>query len=129
MQKLSPLLLNRFVLVPGTLALAAFVWSHYAAWNAGGRLTGQVVLPDGRPAAGVTVIIGTRNITSNFVEFKRVTSDDGGRFRIDDNPSHMVRIQATAANGLRSEPHIVRLWFRAQNTDINDPIALQGSAR
>jgi hypothetical protein len=123
------LLVNRFVLVPGAIALAAWGWAIYAGANAGGLVSGMVVRADGGPVAGSLVAISDRNITSNFVERTRARVDESGRFRIDDNRSHMVRVQAIAPDGARSEFRVVRLWFRAQNVDMTEPLTMARPVR
>ncbi|MCZ8122376.1 MAG: hypothetical protein O9277_03015 [Magnetospirillum sp.] len=115
--------------MPGALALAAWGWSLYAAANAGGRVGGSVARADGASAAGAVVVIADRNITSNFVERRRVAVGADGRFLVDDNASHMIRVQAIAPDGARSEFRIVRLWFRAQNMELTEPLVLRTPAR
>lgn len=118
-------LTSRFVVVPGLIALASACWSAYAERHAGGRVTGRAMLDNGQPAAGATIVIGGRNITSNFVEHTRVKTDSAGRFRIDDNPSHMLRIHAVTGDGQQSDPVIVRLWFRSQDVDLVEPVTVR----
>jgi hypothetical protein len=54
-----------------------------------------------------------------------VTTDTAGRFRFEENASHMLRLQAIGADGARGEPTVVRLWFRAQNVELAEPLRLR----
>ena len=48
---------------------------------------------------------------------------DGG-FRFDRNASHVVQLQAEKA-GAKSQRVTIRLWFRAQDVDLEKPLVLR----
>ena len=121
--KWRALLLNRFVLVPGAIVMAALLWNVYVAFHDGGVIEGRVVDPGGRPVAGATVSLMVLNVTT-FAEVAQAKSDAEGRFRFTENPSHHIQLEATAPAG-RSERLTVRLWFRGQDLDLADPLVLR----
>lgn len=119
------LLLNRFVLVPGTIALAALLWNGYVSLHNGGLIEGRVTDPSGRPVADAEIVVMVQNVTT-FSEKGRARSGPDGVFRITDNPSHHVQIFAETPSG-RSERRDLRLWFRGQDTVLDEPLVV-GSA-
>ena len=119
------LLLNRFVLVPGTIVLAALIWNGYVSLHDGGLIEGRVTDPSGRPVADAEIVVMVQNVTT-FSEKGRARTGPDGVFRIIDNPSHHVQIFAETPTG-RSERRDLRLWFRGQNTVLDEPLVV-GSA-
>jgi hypothetical protein len=117
------LLLNRFVLVPGSIALAALIWNGYVSLHNGGLIEGRVTDPSGRPVAGAEIVVMVQNVTT-FSEKGRARSGPDGVFRITDNPSHHVQIFAETPSG-RSERRDLRLWFRGQDTVLDKPLVVR----
>ena len=117
------LLLNRFVLVPGTLAALALVWNLYVATHDHGLVTGRVVDSEGKPVAGATVALWVYNFVT-FEEKEHVETDANGIFRFGDNPSHKVQVSADKAGIGRSPRRPVFLYFRSQDTELSEPLKL-----
>lgn len=117
------LLLNRFVLVPGAIAIAIVAWNAYVSTHDHGRVSGRVVDANGRPVAGATVVLWVLNFTT-YVEKTHTTTDAGGRFLITDNDSHNIRLDAEKAGVGRSPRVPVRLYFRAEDIDLRQPLVL-----
>jgi Carboxypeptidase regulatory-like domain len=118
------ILATRFFLVPA-FALAALIgWNLYVAAHAHGQVRGKVLRADGAPAAGATVVLYERNITSHFLEKARTTTDAAGEFRFDDNRSHQIRLDAIGPDGRQGQPLILRLWFAAQDVGLRRPLVL-----
>jgi hypothetical protein len=120
------LLLNRFILVPGAILAAAILWTAYVSLHNGGLIEGRVADPAGRPVAGADVILMVQNVTT-FSEKTRTKSGPDGAFRITDNPSHRVQIFAETPTG-RSARRELRLWFRGQNTSLEEPLVVAPGA-
>lgn len=120
------LLLNRFVLVPGAIAIAIVAWNAYVSTHDHGRVSGRVVDANGRPVAGATVVLWVLNFTT-YVEKTHTTTDAGGRFLITDNDSHNIRLDAEKAGVGRSPRVPVRLYFRAEDIDLRQPLVLSVS--
>ena len=115
---------SRWVVVPGGIAAVVLGWNLYVAAHAGGVVEGRVVDPAGRPVAGATVLLYERAFINN-IEKQRTTSGADGAFRFEGNSSHAIQLQAEAA-GLRSERMTLRLWFRAQDRRLEQPLRLAG---
>jgi hypothetical protein len=120
------LIVNRFVLVPGAIALAGLLWTGYVSLHNDGVIEGRVADAAGRPVAGADVILMVQNVTT-FSEKGRAKTGPDGVFRIVDNPSHHVQIFAEAPSG-RSERRELRLWFRGQNTVLDEPLVVGASS-
>lgn len=117
---------SRWVIVPGVIIAAVLVWNLYVAAHAGGSVAGRVVDAAGRGVAGATVLLYERSFITNNEKQRTVTDADGG-FRFEGNASHAVQLQAEAA-GARSERVTLRLWFRAQDARMAEPLLLAARA-
>ena len=120
------LLLHRFILVPGTIGVAALAWNGYVSLHNGGLIEGRVIDASGRPVEGADVVVLVRNVTT-FSEKGRARTGPDGVFRITDNPSHHVQIFAETPSG-SSERRDLRLWFRGQNTVLDQPLVVQAAS-
>jgi len=120
------LVLNRFVLVPAAIALAVVVWNVYVSTHNHGVVAGRVVDPAGRPVPGATVVLWVLNFTT-YVEKTRATTDSTGRFIITDNDSHNIRLAAEKPDVGRSPRIPVRLYFRAEDIELREPLVLAGA--
>ena len=120
------LAINRFVLVPATIAVAIALWNGYVASHDHGIVVGRVVDAAGRPVADAAVVLWVLNFTT-YVEKTRVTTDSGGRFVITNNDSHNIRLAAEKPGVGRSARVPVRLYFRAQDIELNEPLILSGT--
>ena len=116
-------LINRFVLVPAGIAAAALAWNAYVSLHNGGLIEGRVTDGSGRPVADAEVVLLVQNVTT-FSEKGRTRTAPDGTFRIEGNPSHRVQIGAEAPSG-RSVRRELRLWFRGQNTVLEEPLVIQ----
>ena len=115
-------LTSRFVLVPAVMAAAIGLWNLYVGAHNGGIIEGAVVDPAGRPVVGAEVVVLRQNVTT-FSEAARATTDPQGRFRFDDNRWHHVQLFAEK-DGIRSERTTLRLWFKAQDASLAEPLRL-----
>jgi hypothetical protein len=120
------LVINRFVLVPASIALVVLLWNAYVATHDHGVVAGQVVDVAGRPVSGATVVLWVLNFTT-YVEKTRATTDSAGRFVITDNDSHNIRLAAEKPGIGRSARVPVRLYFRAQDIQLREPLVLSGA--
>ena len=115
-------LLNRFVVVPVLLAIAIGGWNAYVALHAHGLLEGSVVDMAGKPVACAVVTLFAHDFVTQ-VEKAQTRSDASGRFRFDDNNSHLIQLQAQ--EGAASSARVtIRLWFRAQDRAVREPLRL-----
>ena len=116
-------LINRFVLVPAAIALLVLVWNIYVATHASGIVRGRVVGPAGEPVAGAAVTLWARSFAT-YVERARAVSDEDGRFTIAGNDSHDIQLVSEKV-GLGRSPRLrVRLYFRAQEVRLAEPLQL-----
>jgi hypothetical protein len=108
---------HRFVAVPIAIALVVAGWNIYVAFNDGGIIEGEVRDRSGAPVPGATVIFFERNFVY-YQEKQRTTTNAEGIYRFDGMQVHVGQLEARTADGRHSERRQLRLWFRAQNTDI-----------
>jgi hypothetical protein len=122
-----PILLNRFVLVPGAILVAIVLWNIYVATHDHGIVTGRVVDAAGHPVAGATVSLWTYNFTT-YEQKAEVKTGADGIFRFTDNPSHRIQIGAEKPGVGRSQRIPVFLYFRSQDTTLDTPLRLSASS-
>lgn len=121
------LLLNRFVLVPGGIVLAILAWNVYVAAHDNGVVAGQVIDAAGRPVADASVALWALQFTT-YVEKTRTRTDLEGRFRFIGNDSHNIQLAADKAGAGSSARIPVRLYFKAQDVTLREPLRLAGGA-
>ena len=121
------LLINRFVLIPAAIAMAIVLWNIYVSTHDHGVVAGQVVDTAGQPVPGATVVLWVLNFTT-YVEKTRAITDSMGRFVITDNDSHNIRLAAEKPGIGRSARVPVRLFFRAQDIDLREPLMISGTS-
>jgi len=120
-------ILNRFVLVPASIAAAVVIWNVYVSTHNHGVVAGRVVDAAGQPVSGATVVLWVLNFTT-YVEKTRATTDDAGRFVIIDNDSHNIRLAAEKPGVARSARVPVRLYFRAEDIELHQPLVLNAAS-
>jgi hypothetical protein len=116
-------LLNRFVVVPGAIALAIVVWNLYVATHDNGLVEGRVVDTRGEPVADASVALWVLNFTT-YVEKERTRTGPDGRFRFEGNGSHNIQLAAEKRGVGRSARVPVRLYFKAQDVRLREPLRL-----
>lgn len=121
------LLINRFVLVPATLAVAIALWNVYVTTHDHGIVSGRVVDAAGQPVADAAVVLYVLNFTT-YVEKTRTTTDSTGHFMITNNDSHNIRLAAEKPGVGRSARVPARLYFRAQDIDLREPLILTSAS-
>lgn len=113
---------SRFVVVPAVIVVTVVGWNLYVVQHDHGLLQGQVVDAAGHPVGGATVILFAHDFVTQ-VEKARTHTDASGAFRFDNNDSHLVQLQAQ--DGDATSPRItIRLWFRAQDRVLAQPLRL-----
>ncbi len=121
------LVINRFVLVPATIAVAIALWNGYVATHDHGIVAGRVVDAAGLPVPDAAVVLWVLNFTT-YVEKTRATTDSAGRFVITNNDSHNIRLAAEKPGVGRSARVPVRLYFHAQDIELNEALILSGAS-
>jgi hypothetical protein len=118
-------LMNRFVVVTAAIVLAIALWNVYVCTHDHGYVTGLVVDRGGRPVANATVVLWVLNFTT-FAEKAHVTTGPDGRFVLINLDSHHIQVAAEKVGAGRSERVRVRLYFRAQDVQLREPLVLAG---
>ena len=116
---------SRWVIAPLVIAALVLAWNGYVALNDGGLVEGQVVDASGRPVPDATIILLERHFVMHN-ERQRTRTDREGRFRFAGNDNHSLQLEAETASLGRSERRVVRLWFRAQNVTLAEPLRFAG---
>ncbi len=114
---------SRWFIVPTLMLVVTLGWLVYVGQHNNGLIEGRIVDAAGQPVAGVTVRIFDRGFVTHQ-ERGRTQSDANGRFRITDNTSHSVQLEAETPETGRSQRMEVRLWFAAQDVRLTDPLRL-----
>jgi hypothetical protein len=65
---------------------------------------------------------------TTYVEKTRVTTDSAGRFVITNNDSHNIRLAAEKPGVGHSSRVPVRLYFRAQDIDLREPLVIANAS-
>jgi hypothetical protein len=120
------LLVNRFVIVPATIVLTIAVWNVYVSTHDHGYVRGQVVDSTGHPVANARVVLWVLNFTT-FVEKASTSTGPDGRFVLINLDSHHIQVGAEKGGTGRSERLPVRLYFRAQDVQLREPLILGGT--
>jgi hypothetical protein len=117
---------SRFVIVPAVIAVTVVAWNLYVMQHDHGLLQGRVVDAAGHPVDGATVLLFAHDFVTQ-VEKARTRTDAAGEFRFDNNDSHLIQLQAQ--DGSATSPRItIRLWFRAQDRVLQQPLRLAPGA-
>lgn len=117
------ILLNRFVLMPGAIAIVALLWNAYVVTHDHGIISGRVVDAAGQPVADATVALWVYNFTT-YEERAHVRTDASGVFRFANNPSHKIQLSAEKAGVGRSQRVPIFLYFRSEDTEVTAPLKL-----
>ena len=116
---------SRWVVVPLVIVSLVLAWNSYVALNDGGWVEGRIVDAGGRPVPDATVILLERHFVMHN-ERQRTRTDGAGHFRFTGNDNHSLQLEAEALSLGRSERRVVRLWFRAQNVTLAEPLRFAG---
>ena len=111
------ILAHRFVTVPLAAAFLVAGWNVYIAFNDGGLIEGEVRDRAGAPVPGATVVFFERNFIY-YQETHRTTTDAHGAYRFAGMQIHIGQLEARTADGRHSQRRQLRLWFRAQDTEV-----------
>jgi hypothetical protein len=115
---------HRFFIVPLALALLVGAWNLYIGLHDGGIIEGEVRDRAGAPVPGATVIFFERNFVY-YQEKQRTTTDGTGTYRFTGMQVHVGQLEARTDDGRHSERRQLRLWFRAQDTEVA-PLVVAG---
>jgi len=112
---------SRWVIVPGGMAVVTLAWLAYVNSHNHGLVEGRVIDAAGQPVAGASVRLFERGFVTHE-ERGRATSDAQGVFLFTDNRSHSIQLEAEAPGLGRTNRHILRLWFAAQDAKLALPL-------
>jgi hypothetical protein len=119
-------LLNRFVLVPGFIALLAAGWNAWVITHNHGLVAGRVVDAGGNPVEGAEVKLWVFDFTT-FAEHATTRTMADGSFAFPENPSHNIQLSAEKPGVGRSPRVPVRLYFRSEDVVLKAPLLLSGA--
>ena len=117
------LLGNRYTIVLGLIAVGTAAWNLYVIRHDQGLVEGRVLDAVGRPAAGATVALYERTLTTLEPRGSAET-DAEGRFRFRGQPAHHFVLEAKKAGSGQSPRTSVRRYFRGQNLVLAEPLRL-----
>ncbi len=118
------ILLSRYTIVLGTLALVVIAWNLYVATHNHGRISGRVIGTDGQPVAGATVTLREKTLTT--LEPRATAQTDGaGIFVFAGQDAHHFVLEAVKDGIGKSERTAYRRAFRGQNLSLAAPLRLE----
>jgi hypothetical protein len=120
-------LLNRFVLVPALLLIVTAAWNGWVVTHNHGIVAGRVLDASGAPVEGAEVKLWAFNFTTFSVTASTTTRPDGS-FVFDNNASHNIQVSAEKPGLGRSARVSVRLYFRAEDLQLKEPLRLTNGA-
>lgn len=120
------LLTNRWIVVPGVLAMVVSAWNVYVAMHNNGLVEGRVVDARGHAAAGSKVVLFERGFVT-FSPKAETHTNSAGEFRFTGFRNHALQLEAEDLHLGHSERRTVRLWFQSQDTTLGEPLRLSGS--
>ena len=123
--KWQRLLLNRFVVVLGTLILLTLSWNLWVVTHQHGIVAGRVVDASGAPVEGAEVKLWVFNFATFDVGASTTTKPDGS-FAFTKNPSHNIQLSAEKAGKGRSARVSIRLYFASEDDTLRRPLLLTG---
>ena len=118
-----PLLVNRFSITLAVIATAILLWNVYVSTHNHGLVAGRVVDSDGHPVPGAIVFLWVLNFTT-FSESTRTVAAADGTFTLHNPSSHHIQLGAEKPGFRPSRRMPVRLWFRAQDVELETPLVL-----
>jgi len=120
-------LVNRFVVVPGSLVILALVWNAWIFTHNHGVIASRVIDASGAPVEGAEVKLWVFNFTT-FAEQASTQTKADGTFEFTKNPSHNIQLSAKKAGVGRSPRIAVRLYFQSEDIVLKRPLQLSGAA-
>jgi hypothetical protein len=120
-------LVNRFVVVPGSLVILALVWNAWVFTHNHGVIAGRVIDASGAPVEGAEVKLWVFNFTT-FAEHASTQTKADGTFEFTKNPSHNIQLSAKKAGVGRSPRIAVRLYFQSEDIVLKRPLQLSDAA-
>jgi hypothetical protein len=120
-------LLNRFVLVPALLLVAAAVWNVWVVTHDHGIVAGRVVDASGAPVEGAEVKLWVFDFAT-FAEHTSTRTKADGTFEFTNNPSHNIQVSAEKPGAGRSARVPIRLYFKSEDVVLKQPLRLSKAA-
>jgi hypothetical protein len=114
---------NRVTITFAAMAIVIALWNLSVVRHDDGTLAGTVVGPDGRPVPGAEVVLSERTIVS-LEPIAETVTDDEGHFRFTRHDRHRVVLTASKPGVGASGRLEVRLYFRNQNRQLEEPLQL-----
>lgn len=118
------LLINRFTLTFGGIAVVAIAWNIFVAFNNGGKVSGRVIDGRGEGVANAVVTLFRKTVAS-VEPIGETTTGPDGQFVFRDHGQFSLILEVEAASG-NSERVTVPLLFRNQDVTLSVPLAVEG---
>lgn len=123
MSTLVTLLRNRFFLAFFVLVILIAVVNFYVSRHDDGILIGKVLDNQGAPVVKAKITL-LKQALIGFEEIDSQYTDEEGTFRFSRHNQHHPALQVEADGYSKSDLRRVRLYFRNQNRQMQQPIIL-----
>jgi hypothetical protein len=117
------ILLNRYTMTFGAIAVVAIAWNIYVVTHSDGRIAGRVVGPDGQGVAGAMVTLREKTLTA-LEPRATVETDAAGAFAFSGQRAHHFVLEAAKIGVGKSERTAHRRAFRGQGLSLSEPLRL-----
>jgi hypothetical protein len=114
----------RYLVALGVTAVLVAGWNAWVITHDDGIVSGHVVQADGRPAAGATVSLWEKTLTTLERRAATETASDGS-FTFRGQAAHHFALLAETPGAGASPRTLYRRYFRGQNLVLTEPLRLR----
>lgn len=120
---LTSIFINRYTITFAITVVVALLWNLFVIFNDSGILTGRVVDRNNQPIADARVVLSEKTLLVTAPR-DEVNTDANGYFRFEGHKLYHLYLEASKGDVGSSSSREVRLYFKGQNKNLNEPLVL-----